>query len=142
MERLRAARDKWCTHGGGGDFDAHFLEQEAQESDQEGDVQGHHEVRARRGKPFRLKARAFMLTFNSLAFAASPELWASFQQWVEERKERYRATYWSATGDFHACRGAPHPCPLLLQLARRRNRGGSFNDRRLGVPGRSASRRC
>ena len=48
-------------------------------------------------KPFRLQARAFMLTFNSLLFAASPQEFVAFQAWVEDRKERFKATHWSAT---------------------------------------------
>lgn len=46
---------------------------------------------------FRLRAKAFMLTFNCVAFAISPELWAAYHAWVQERSAKYKATYWSAT---------------------------------------------
>ena len=48
-------------------------------------------------KPFRLCARAFMLTFNALAFASSAPEWQAFQAWVEDRQKQFKATYWSAT---------------------------------------------
>ena len=83
IERLRSARARWCDNGGG-ELDEGLLAGEAPEDDEEG-VPGHYEVRAKRGKPFRLRARAFMLTFNSLAFTLSPDLWLAFHQWVQER---------------------------------------------------------
>ena len=91
IERLRSARARWCDNGGGGELDEGLLAGEAPEDDEEG-VPGHYEVRAKRGKPFRLRARAFMLTFNSLAVTLSPDLRLAFQQWAHERKEHHHAT--------------------------------------------------
>ena len=52
---------------------------------------------AQKGQAFRLHSKAFMLTFNCLAFVASPELWQAFQAWVEDRKAAHDVTFWSAT---------------------------------------------
>ena len=38
-----------------------------------------------------------MLTFNSIAFVSSPDFWAAYQAWVEERARHHEATYWSCT---------------------------------------------
>ena len=60
LERLRSARARWCANGGGGELDEALLQQAGpdEESDGEGDVPGHHEVRAKSGKPFRLRGES------------------------------------------------------------------------------------
>ncbi|CAK0801881.1 unnamed protein product [Prorocentrum cordatum] len=98
---LCAARDKWVENGGGGSFPG-LPDPGADEDADDGPdgserVPGHAECRAQAGKAFRLKSRAFILTFNCLAFVAPPELWQACQSWVEGRKKEFGITYWSAT---------------------------------------------
>lgn len=102
VQALERARQLWCDNGGVNLEDSLLQPDEGSElgipfPGGEEPVPGHcRQVRA--DTPgFRLRSKAFMLTFNSLAFVASPDQWAAFQGWVEERKQRYRATYWSAT---------------------------------------------
>ena len=98
---LCAARDLWTSNGGGGTFSAvpgHGAEEDAGDGpDGRERVPGHAECRAQSGQAFRLKSKAFMLTFNCLAFVASPQLWQEFHSWVEDRKTAHGITYWSAT---------------------------------------------
>ena len=80
---LCAARDLWIENGGGGSF-SKLPDPGADEDADDGPdgrerVPGHAECRAQAGKAFRLKSRAFMLTFNCLAFVASPELRQAYQ---------------------------------------------------------------
>ena len=53
------------------------------------------------GRQFRLKSKAFMLTFNSSAFdQVSPDkLFEPFREWVIERAAKCGATSWSATAE-------------------------------------------
>ena len=87
VHALKHARQLWCDNGGvsldesllqdgdGGEVGVPFPGGEEP-------VPGHCR-QVPTGKPgFRLRTKAFMLTFNSLAFTASPDLWASFQAWV------------------------------------------------------------
>ena len=98
MPALQEAVDFWRENGGGGDFPNFVEPQEEMVDTPEGEsVPYHKELVRRSGRAFRLCSKAFMLTFNSLVFANSPELWASFQAWVEEKKHAYKANYWSAT---------------------------------------------
>ena len=46
---------------------------------------------------FRLCARAFMLTYNSLALVLSPKLWVDFELFVQDRVKVHGATYYSCT---------------------------------------------
>ena len=99
---LRAACKLWCGNGGAS-LDESLLPGDAAAVDDvdfpggEEPVRGHRRLHAARKPAFRLRAKAFMLTFNSLLLVANPELWSAFHTWVEERKQRYRATYWSTT---------------------------------------------
>ena len=99
-DALRSARKRWCDNGGAGDLPENLLLEEADDGD-EVDVSdalpNHGCPRVTQKKPFRLCARAFMLTFNALAFASDAAEWRAFHAWVEERKTRFKATYWSAT---------------------------------------------
>ena len=47
-------------------------------------------------RAFRLKSKAFLLTFNSASFTDSKLLWETFLSWVEQRQADSQATYWSA----------------------------------------------
>ena len=86
VEELRSARELWCENGGA-DLDESLLPKSPEADAPEGTetVPSHTRLQARTGRAFRLCSKAFMLTFNSMVFVQSPELWASFQQWVEER---------------------------------------------------------
>ena len=46
---------------------------------------------------FRLRSRAFMLTYNSLLFTDSPQLWNDFVEFVKQCADLYKASYWSCT---------------------------------------------
>ena len=108
VEELRSARELWCENGGA-DLDESLLPKspEADAPDGTKTVPSHTRLQARTGRAVRLCSKAFMLTFNSMVFVQSPELWASFQQWVEERSRAEKAQYWSATVEESAhCRHA------------------------------------
>ena len=74
IERLRSARARWTDNGGTGELDEGLLLQAGpdEESDGEEAVPGHHEVLARRGKPFRLRARAPLMILNIALVALTP----------------------------------------------------------------------
>ena len=102
---VRAATVKWSDSGGAQLPDKALtkLEQQLDDNlpDGDGEIASHRVLQqqyygARRGA-FRLQSKAFMLTFNALAFVASPELWAEYQSWVEEQARRHEAAYWSCT---------------------------------------------
>ena len=92
---LKAARALWCEHGGA-DLDASCLPADAAaaagaEAVEDGEhpggahpLPGHAQLFDATRRAFRLCSRAFMLTFNSLAFAAGPGLGEAFRTWVEE----------------------------------------------------------
>ena len=107
-DRLRSARDAWRENGGSGEFPepstggaAATL---APESEQvASDVLEHHRVLQQTfyaapaaKKAFRLKSRAFLLTFNSMEFSADAELWKAFLLWIMDRVQQFQASYWSA----------------------------------------------
>ena len=99
VTELRALRKKWCDNGGCGDLPENLLDKDVplagcDQDPAECDTLPCHGPPGENAKGgYRLKARAFMLTFNALTIVASPEMWASFQQWVEDRKVKYKATY-------------------------------------------------
>ena len=70
---------------------------------------------------FRLQSRAFLLTFNCLAFVASWELWSAFLEWIKERAERFKAKVWSCTleesQDSSDEEQTHRPPPKILNLA-------------------------
>ena len=101
---LIRARSLWVDNGGA-DLDESLLivEDAAPEDEQEGfpggeqPVSGHRRLHtAVASKSFRLRARAFMLTFNALAFVADDAFFNNFVVWVDERRKRFGATYYSA----------------------------------------------
>jgi hypothetical protein len=106
VEELSHARSQWCTNGGG-DLDESLLpvaaSQPADEARLEEGADGaeplpfHRSLTVAAKKSFRLCSRAFMLTFNSLAFLVSDELWTAFCDWVKAKCVQFHAKYFSAT---------------------------------------------
>jgi len=107
---LEVARSQWIENGGIELPEGCLPKDEGEAENEDGGtetpfpggempVDGHRRLHHNGGKKdFRLRARAFLLTFNSLAFAADPSsVWVSFVQWSKERQKKYGATYWSAT---------------------------------------------
>jgi hypothetical protein len=121
LSDLRSIRQQWVDNGGGsmpesclpttpqvaplpepeeGQADEPEMAEEGRQDLPEtpGDkIPNHGPVRVDKELKYRLRARAFMLTFNSLMFAAAPDTWEAFADWVQDRKKTYEATYWSAT---------------------------------------------
>ena len=92
---LAAAREKYVSNGGV-ELEEALMNETGQDN---GDnfPGGEEPVLAHRrlntvGQSFRLRARAFMLTFNSIAFTASHLLFQSFVAWAEERRQRFDAS--------------------------------------------------
>ena len=57
-----------------------------------------HRKTKRGGKTaFRFRSKAFLLTFNSITFTESKELWDNFLVWVGGQVEAFKATQWSAS---------------------------------------------
>ena len=82
---LAAAREMWINNGGE-DLDESLMDVGADSKEGaavfpggEEPVQAHHRLHTS-GKSFRLRARAFMLTFNSIAFAAATSSDSIFRQ--------------------------------------------------------------
>ena len=118
LAELRALREQWLDNGGSGEFPEELLARpqsqsqasQADESAGAGDgtddgapesfVHGHRAVQQSFYAPgrstFRLKSKAFMLTFNSLSFVPSQTLWAQFVTWVKQKMQEHKATSWSA----------------------------------------------
>ena len=112
LDALRAERTKWVNHGGC-ELDELSLQTAerrlgppSEEKQQPAGKLPSHSVVAESfytpgvaaGKSgFRLCARAFMLTYNSLAFVLSPALYQEFEEFVKQRATDHGATYWSAT---------------------------------------------
>lgn len=107
-EEVADARRQWCTNGGE-DLDESLLPDAGPSCDDDDDdlpdgqppLEKHRYLSAAVGRQFRLKSKAFMLTFNSSAFdQVSPDkLFESFREWVIERAAKYGATSWSATAE-------------------------------------------
>ena len=117
LGRLGELRSEWSRAGGAGwqqsflDAGKERLEMAlraaespggAAEDENRGDIEieGHHTLQQSFYKgagKFRLRARAFMMTYNSLAFVLSPRQWDDFLVFVKGRAEKYNATYWSCT---------------------------------------------
>jgi len=123
LVELRAVRQKWVDNGGGSmpeewlpalqspapmpEAQADAIQEAEAETaealpDEPAETSGEH-IHSHGPPPtdqdakFRLRARAFLLTFNSLLFAAVPDIWQLFLNWVQERCKSFAATYWSAT---------------------------------------------
>lgn len=86
---LLSAAESWTANGGCRLDMSRLAEPEAGEPEDVEAVEGQrplpgHAVHLAGAKDFRLRSRAFMLTFNALCFLASPDLRAAFQLWVED----------------------------------------------------------
>ena len=109
MAALRANRDKWLQHGGADFPDSQLKAAERRVGSAAGQgeeealasaVPSHHMVAqsfyTASRNTFRLSARAFMLTYNALAFALSPKQFNDFEEFVQKRANEFGATYWPA----------------------------------------------
>lgn len=106
---LLHARELWLSHGGQAVFPEGVLPTmphdelpagAADDGDDAGEstsLDAHRDLTAGGPRGFRLRAKAFMLTFNSLVFVTSPALWKSFLVWVKGKAAEFHAQYWSAT---------------------------------------------
>ena len=116
LERLSHAKDQWEANGGcelavvdRGASASCTEPTEHARNDAGGDaaddtvVDVHDEQVDGRTQPdpsvrgFRLRAKAFMLTFNNTAWAYDILLWREFRAWVVGKATEYHAKYWSAT---------------------------------------------
>ena len=105
-ERLRAARELWATNHGGGNLAEELLVEGGDGMVDASELlewhrliyDGREAVVAKKKKraAFRLKSKAFMLTFNSAGFDSGKALWDSFLVWVRDRAQQAGATQWSA----------------------------------------------
>ena len=103
-ETLETARKEWLQNNGGGLLPANLLHGQAFDDVDHGSevLDGHRTLAAAppvpKGKKagFRLRSKAFMLTFNSTAFKEGTELWDEFLEWVRGRATAHGATEWSA----------------------------------------------
>ena len=106
-DQLLAAKNSWVENGGAGEFPEAPLPGDEGAADPEdthvtSEIVDNHRVLqqtfypAPAKKAFRLHSKAFLLTFNSIAFTASIELWGEFTAWIKERVSKYKANYWSA----------------------------------------------
>ena len=102
---LQDARTAWREHHGGGDLPDDLLPDSAGRSgaadDASGLLENHRIVReattaSRSKKPFHLKSKAFLLTFNSAKFSDGKALWDEFLIWITNQAQQYGATQWSA----------------------------------------------
>ena len=83
-EELIQIGGAWKENGGDGDLpDLGGDEHDSGDGPESSDlIAAHVHLRLAAGSAFRLKSKAFMLTFNCLAFVAGEELWSEFQTWV------------------------------------------------------------
>ena len=119
LEAVAAAKREYLEHNGIADMPEQLLkhtcrEEHLEQYDADGAVPSHRKIDqsfyndAKRA--FRLSAKAFMLTFNSVAFVLSKALWEAFRAWVLEGFAKFGASAWNATLEV-ATTGAVH---LLL----------------------------
>ena len=102
---LAVARRAWADNGGGGDLRSELLQGREPHDDEDftdtsGVLPNHKLVQQSfyaSKKGFRLRARAFMLTFNSITFTLCLGLWTSFLNWVKQKAIEFNASEWSAT---------------------------------------------
>ena len=98
-EDLKSARNLWIENGGDGDLKEELLlaEKEWETPNGPEPLSKHGTLSDSSGKAFRLKSKAFMLTFHSLLFVAGVQLWMEFHAWVQDRLQRFGATHYSCT---------------------------------------------
>lgn len=91
---LRTARAEWVDNGGGGELPEHAIPSDeappanSEEPEHASTVLEAHRILpqtfyATSRKEFRLCSKAFLLTFNNLAFANTPAQWNAFLEWVK-----------------------------------------------------------
>ena len=104
VDEVIAAREKYINAGGQGDLPTDALAKlQRAAGEAEADVDGHVPSHKKLTQslyaktPFRLHAKAFMLTFNAIAFTVCAKLWDSFQAWAVERAKTFAACSWSCT---------------------------------------------
>jgi hypothetical protein len=98
VKRLSDAREAFCSNGGAV-LDVALLpshQQRGQDApeDATGALEQHRTLVIK--KNFRLRSKAFMLTFNSILFAASFETWCAFVAWIMKKVTEYKARFYSA----------------------------------------------
>ena len=104
-DRLCEARATWLSNNGGG----HLAEELVPDTGAAigelvaGELLENHRLASDGGvgslsnaKPFRLKSKAFLLTFNSKNFSGDQSLWDAFLAWIKRQVTRTRAAQWSA----------------------------------------------
>ena len=102
-EDLKGARDMWVANHGDRDLTENPAAVDANDVEQASDLLEVHRTlcdgtppNARKKKEFRLRSKAFMLTFNSVKFYGDASTWETFMAWVRERAKVAHATQWSA----------------------------------------------
>ena len=102
-DRLLGAASQWVENGGD-DLDLTIVPggEVAEGADMgaesllfpggEEPVQGHSRIHKIPGKAFRIRSRAFMLTFNAVAFTATAALFEKFVLWLQGKMQEYGAT--------------------------------------------------
>ena len=101
-DALETARTGWLENNGGGVLAESLLHGEA--ADDTSDLLDSHRTlqattkgkKKKQKADFRLRSKAFMLTFNSLTFQASLAFWEDLLAWVRDRAATHGATEWSA----------------------------------------------
>ena len=105
VQLLQDARTAWCENNGGGDLPENLLPdsigRREDADDASGLLEGHRLVceamtTSQPKKPFHLKSKAFLLTFNSAKFSDNQALWNEFLTWITKQVKQFGATQWSA----------------------------------------------
>ena len=105
MEKLAEARAMWLDHHGTGQLPEDLMPDSGTAPSQLdiGELlEGHRMVTDPKdaGRPqaklFRLKSKAFLLTFNSKDFCGTETLWSTFRDWINGQVKRTHAIQWSA----------------------------------------------
>jgi len=104
-EALKTARTAWLENHCGGDLPEDALPKEDEDDDSQSgasEILDYHRnlpetIRTgqARKKAFRLKSKAFLLTFKSRNFQDSQELWQELLAWIQSRVQAHHATQWS-----------------------------------------------
>ena len=111
-ENLKDARNIWVDNGGEGELCEDLLPVEELFFAPDGPdaLPKHMTLGDASGKAFRLRSRAFMLTFHSVQFVGGVLLWMEFHTWVKERLQRFGATHYSCTLEESVASGSEKRC--------------------------------
>ena len=105
MEKLTEARAMWLDHHGTGQLLEDLMPDSGAAPSQldTGELlEGHRMVTdpkdagRSQAKMFRLKSKAFLLTFNSKDFCGTETLWSTFRDWINGQVKRTHTIQWSA----------------------------------------------